>query len=75
LKSLVMDRQGFFARYGSAPSSSRVGKFHERDALLDFQHTGEYAETLHAAGIGDVRVSKLSFWMFPPVRKVTAVKP
>jgi hypothetical protein len=55
--------------------SSRVGKFHERDALLDFQHTGEYAETLRAAGMRDVQVSKLSFWMFPPVRTVTAVKP
>ena len=43
-------------------------------ALLDFRHTGEYAETLRAAGLQDVRVSSLSFWMFPPVRIVTAAK-
>jgi ubiquinone/menaquinone biosynthesis C-methylase UbiE len=43
-------------------------------ALLDFQHTGEYAEMLRAAGMRDVQVSKLSFWMFPPVRTVTGVK-
>jgi Methyltransferase domain len=46
-----------------------------RVALLDFQHIGEYAEMLRAAGMRDVRVSNLSFWMFPPVRTVTAVKP
>jgi arsenite methyltransferase len=44
-------------------------------ALLDFQHTGEYAETLRAAGMRDVQLSKLSLWMFPPVRTVTGVKP
>jgi arsenite methyltransferase len=44
-------------------------------ALLDFQHTGEYAETLRAAGMRGVQLSKLSFWMFPPVRTVTGVKP
>jgi SAM-dependent methyltransferase len=44
-------------------------------ALLDFQHTSEYAEALRAAGMRDVQVSGLSFWMFPPVRTVTAVKP
>ncbi|HEX9439574.1 MAG TPA: class I SAM-dependent methyltransferase [Roseiflexaceae bacterium] len=43
-------------------------------ALLDFRHTGEYAETLRAAGLQDVRASSLSFWMFPPVRIVTAAK-
>jgi SAM-dependent methyltransferase len=44
-------------------------------ALLDFQHTSEYAEMLRAAGMRDVQLSRLSFWMFPPVRTVTAVKP
>jgi arsenite methyltransferase len=43
-------------------------------ALLDFRHTGEYAETLRAAGLQDVHASSLSFWMFPPVRIVTAAK-
>ena len=45
-----------------------------RLALLDFRHTADYAETLRAAGLQDVRRSGIRFGMFPPVRIVTASK-
>src|SRR5204863_5674872 len=43
-------------------------------ALMDISHVREYADALSAAGMQDVRVSGLSFWVFPPVRTVTARK-
>jgi arsenite methyltransferase len=46
-----------------------------RLALLDFQCTNEYVETLRDLGWRDARRSGLSFGMFPPVRVVTATKP
>lgn len=45
-----------------------------RLALLDFRHTAEYAETLRAAGMAQVRRSGLRFGIFPPVRIVTALR-
>ncbi len=45
-----------------------------RLAVLDFRHTADYAETLRAAGLAQVRRSGLRFGVFPPVRIVTASK-
>ncbi len=53
----------------------RVLKPGGKVALLDFQHTADYADDLRQAGMQNVQVSGLSFWMFPPVRIVTAIKP
>ena len=44
-------------------------------ALLDFMATDEYFATLRSIGWKDVQVSRLSFWMFPPVRVVSGRKP
>jgi arsenite methyltransferase len=52
----------------------RVLKPGGRVALLDFQKVGQYAADLRAAEMQDVRVSGPSFWIFPPVRTVTAAK-
>jgi SAM-dependent methyltransferase len=43
-------------------------------ALMDMRHVREYAAGLLGAGMHDVKVSGLSFWIFPPVRTVTARK-
>jgi ubiquinone/menaquinone biosynthesis C-methylase UbiE len=52
----------------------RVCKQDGRVALLDFRHVGEYARFLREEGMSDVRVSGMSFTIFPPVRTVTATK-
>jgi SAM-dependent methyltransferase len=44
-------------------------------ALLDFQHTREYAQVLRELRWANVELSGLHFLMFPPVRVVTASKP
>jgi SAM-dependent methyltransferase len=54
---------------------ARVVKPGGRVALLDFQCTAEYAQTLREAGWPAVERSGLQFLMFPPVRVVTGVKP
>jgi SAM-dependent methyltransferase len=54
---------------------ARVLKPGGRVALLDFQHTEEYAQALRALGWQDVKRSGLHFQMFPPVRIVTGTKP
>ncbi len=46
-----------------------------RVALLDFQCTDEYAQTLRATGWKTVERSGRQFLMFPPVRVVTGTKP
>jgi ubiquinone/menaquinone biosynthesis C-methylase UbiE len=50
----------------------RVLKPGGKVALLDMQHVKKYARYLSEAGMVNVRVSALNFWMFPPVRIVTA---
>jgi len=52
----------------------RVLKPGGKVALMDIRHVREYADGLLAAGMQDVRVSGVSFWIFPPVRTVTAHK-
>jgi arsenite methyltransferase len=54
---------------------ARVLKPHGQVALLDFQHTEEYAKTLQELGWQEVKLSGLQFQMFPPVRIVTGKKP
>ena len=41
---------------------------------MDMRHVREYAAGLLGADMHDVKVSGLSFWIFPPVRTVTARK-
>lgn len=52
----------------------RVLKPEGKVALLDFQHTGEYAQVMIQSGLEQVQISKWHFAMFPPVRIVTGVK-
>ena len=44
-------------------------------ALLDFQCTDEYIQTLRELGWQEAKLSRLLFQMFPPVRVVTGKKP
>jgi SAM-dependent methyltransferase len=67
----IYDRDG---REQAIHEIVRVLKPGGKVALLDFQHVGEYADALRTAGMQDVRVSGLSFWMFPPVRTASATK-
>ena len=41
---------------------------------MDMRHVREYAAGLRGAGMNDVKVSGLSFCIFPPVRTVTGRK-
>lgn len=52
----------------------RVLKPGGKVALMDFEHVKEYGEDLRAAGMQDVHVSGLSFWIYPPVRIASARK-
>ena len=61
-------------RRGAIGEIVRVLKPNGKVALMDFEHVKEYAEDLQAAGMQDVEVSGLSFWIYPPVRVVTGVK-
>ena len=54
---------------------ARVLKPGGRVALLDFQRTEEYVQTLRNLGWPDVKRSGLIFLMFPGVRIVTGTKP
>lgn len=53
----------------------RVLKPNGQVAILDFQHTEQYALALSQAGLVDVTRSKPLLAMFPPVRIVTGRKP
>jgi len=53
----------------------RVLKPNGQVALLDFQCTDEYAQTLQSLGWHEMKVSGWQFQMFPPVRVVTGRKP
>ncbi len=43
--------------------------------LLDFKYTKIYRDQLHQLGWKDVKLSRYYFWMFPPVRIVSGIKP
>ena len=65
-------------RAGRAKAVSEIARVLKPDgqvALLDFQCTAEYAQTLRQLGWHKVNLSGLQFQMFPPVRVVTARKP
>ena len=50
---------------------ARVLKSNSQVALLDFQCTAEYVQTLKEPGWSEVTLSGLLFQMFPPVRVVS----
>jgi arsenite methyltransferase len=52
----------------------RVLKPGGKVVLMDIRHVREYADGLMAVGMQDVCMSAWSFWIFPPVRIVTARK-
>jgi SAM-dependent methyltransferase len=52
----------------------RVLKPQGQVALLDIAHARQYAQDLAACGMQNVRVSGLSFQIYPPARIVTATK-
>jgi arsenite methyltransferase len=52
----------------------RVLKPNGKVALLDFQHTVEYVQTLQELGWHEAKRSGLQYQMFPPVRVVTGKK-
>jgi hypothetical protein len=54
---------------------ARVLKPGGRVALLDFQRTEEYVDSLRNLGWQDVELSGLHWLMFPPVRLVRGRKP
>ena len=67
----IPDRAG---RADAVREMARMVRPGGRLALLDFRHTADYAETLRAAGMVEVRRSGIRFGVFPPVRIVTASK-
>jgi SAM-dependent methyltransferase len=67
----IYNREG---RREAIKETVRVLKPGGKVALMDFEHVKEYGEDLQAAGMQDVHVSGLSFWIYPPVRIATARK-
>jgi ubiquinone/menaquinone biosynthesis C-methylase UbiE len=67
----IYNREG---RRQAINETVRVLKPGGKVALMDFEHVKEYGEDLQAAAMQDVRVSQLTFWIFPPVRIATARK-
>ena len=68
----IPDKQG---RAKAIQEIARVLKPNGQVALLDFQCTDEYVQTLHELGWHEAKLSGLQFQMFPPVRVVTGKKP
>jgi arsenite methyltransferase len=65
---------GQAGRAAAVREIARVQKPGGRVMLLDFQHTDEYERVLRASGTCEVARSGLSFWIYPPVRTMTATK-
>jgi SAM-dependent methyltransferase len=68
----IRDKEG---RAKAVQEIARVLKPQGQVAILDFQYTDEYTQTLQALGWHEVKLSGLQFQMFPPVRVVTGRKP
>jgi len=68
----VPDKEG---RAQAVCEIARVLKPNGRIALLDFEHTDEYTQTLRELGWHEVKLSGLFFQIFLPVRVVTGFKP
>jgi arsenite methyltransferase len=68
----IPDKEG---RVKAVQEIARVLRPNGQVALLDFQRTDEYAQTLMELGWCDVQLSGLQFQMFPPVRVVAGKKP
>jgi SAM-dependent methyltransferase len=66
---------GVAARADAIRECARVVKPGGLLAIADFQKTAEYAATLRALGWTDVRRTRPSAWIFPPVRTVLARRP
>ena len=68
----IRDREG---RAQAVSEIARVLKLEGRLALLDFQCTEEYLQTLRDLGWQGAERSGLMFRIFPPVRLVRGTKP
>jgi arsenite methyltransferase len=68
----VPDKEG---RAKAVREIARVLKRGGKLALQDFRDTDEYVDSLRELGWKDVRVSRPSFYVFPPVRIVSGTKP
>jgi arsenite methyltransferase len=68
----VPDKDG---RVKAVQEIARVLRPNGQVALLDFQRTDEYIETLRELGWQELKLSGLDFQMFPPVRVVSGKKP
>lgn len=68
----IPDKEG---RVKAVQEIARVLKPNGQVALLDFQRTDDYVQTLRELGWHEVKLSGLQFQMFPPVRIVTGKKP
>ena len=68
----VPDKDG---RVKAVREIARVLRPNGQVALLDFQRTDEYIQTLRELGWQELKLSGLDFEMFPPVRVVSGKKP
>jgi arsenite methyltransferase len=68
----VPDKEG---RAQAVREIVRVLKPNGRIALLDFEHTDEYIQTLRELGWHEAKLSGLFFQIFLPIRVVTGFKP
>ena len=67
----IPDKEG---RVKAVQEIARVLSPNGQVALLDFQHTDEYIQTLKELGWQEIKLSGLNFQMFPPVRIVKGKK-
>ena len=68
----IPDKEG---RAKAIREIARVLKRGGRLSLQDFRDTDEYVETLRGLGWKDVRLSRHTLLMFPPIRIVSGTKP
>lgn len=68
----IPDKDG---RVKAVQEIARVLRPNGEIAILDFQRTEEYVQTLRELGWHEVKLSGLQFQMFPPVKVVAGKKP